>query len=433
MPNKIKIYSPKGSSALSFVFDFVFDKFYGCDYEVVTEMNGLNGEGVVVNYSDVEIENSIQILPNNYLFNRDLREFPKIELSKWEELPAFFVSPGTIPFDLFGAIFFLLARVEEYSHQKRDVHNRFSASFSIFDTDFIQRPIIDEWLLKLKNNFLTTADLTFAERQFKWINTYDIDVAYAYRFRNKKHIVAAAGRNILRGDFKSFFTRFEVLSGKMKDPYDTYDFQKEISEKYADETIYFFLLGDRGKYDRNLSYDNPGMKALIRWSENFARIAIHPSYATGQKPGQLSIEINRLSNIASNEIIAGRQHFLRVHLPFTYRDLIECGISQDYSMGYADMPGFRSGTCTPHYFFDVDRKCKTILKIFPLVVMEGSMRDYLKLNRTEAQSMINLLIEKVKAVDGNFISLWHNDSLTDMKGNYWRDLYVDMAKALKQK
>src|SRR5690606_1846541 len=147
--------------------------------------------------------------------------------------------------------------------QKRDVHNRFSASFSVFNTDFIQRPIIDEWLLKLKNNFLEKEDLTFAERQSKWINTYDIDVAYAYRFRNKKHIVAAAGRNKVRGDFKSFFTRFEVLSGKMKDPYDTYDFQKEISEKYADETIYFFLLGDRVKYDRNLSYDNPGMKALI--------------------------------------------------------------------------------------------------------------------------------------------------------------------------
>src|SRR5690606_29132977 len=108
----------------------------------------------------------------------------------------------------------------------------FSALFSIFKTDFIQRPIIDEWLLKLKSNFLENVGLAFAERQFKWINTYDIDVAYAYRFRRKKHVVAAAGRNVLRGDFKSFFTRFEVLLGGKKDPYDTYDFQKQISENY---------------------------------------------------------------------------------------------------------------------------------------------------------------------------------------------------------
>lgn len=433
MPCKVQIYSPKGSSALSFVLDFVFDEFYGCEYEIVTEVNALDPSGVVINYSEEEIADAIQIVPNGYLFLSDLRVFPEVELSEWDDLPVFFETNGSIPFDLFGAIFFLLARVEELTNAKRDVHNRFSASFSIFQTDFIQRPIIDEWLLKLKSNFLENVGLAFAERQFKWINTYDIDVAYAYRFRRKKHVVAAAGRNVLRGDFKSFFTRFEVLLGGKKDPYDTYDFQKQISENYADETIYFFLLGDRSKYDRNLSYINSGMKSLIQSCEQFAGIGIHPSYLSGEKPGQLAVEINRLSNIASKEVIASRQHFLRLTVPSTYRDLIDCGITQDYSMGYADMPGFRSGTCTPHYFFDVDKNTKTKLRIFPLMIMEASLRDYLKLNLSEGQAMINLLMDRVKAVKGHFITLWHNDSLSEANGNYWRDLYLDMAKSLKQK
>lgn len=433
MPYNVQIYSPKGSAALSFVLDFVFDEFYGCGYEIVSEINDLNHDSFVINYSERLIEDALQIIPNNYLFASDLKDYPDIEFSQWNEIPVFFETNGTVPFDLFGAVFFVLSRVEEYTNLKRDSHNRFSVDFSIFPTDFIQRPVIDEWLFEFKREFLIGTGITFAERQFKWINTYDIDVAYAYRFRSLKHVIAAAGRNILRGDLKSFFTRFKVLFGKKMDPYDTYTFQREISTKYADETIYFFLLGDRSQYDRNLPYSSNGMKSLILSCENFARIGIHPSYLSGEKPGQLSVEINRLSNIASREIIASRQHFLRVNLPSTYRNLIESGILQDYSMGYADMSGFRSGTCTPHHFFDVERKSKTTLRIFPLVLMEGSLRDYSKLNHSQAHVMINALIDRVKAVDGNFISLWHNDSLADTKGNYWRDLYLEMAKSLKRK
>lgn len=433
MPSNVQIYSPKSSAALSFVLDFVFDEFYGCGYEVVSEVNELYYDGVIINYSEALIENALQIIPNNYLFASDLKDYPQVEFSEWKDIPIFFETNGTVPFDLFGAVFFLLARVEEYTNLKRDAHNRFSAEFSIFATDFIQRPVIDEWLVELKKEFQNGAELTFAERQFKWINTYDIDVAYAYRFRTLKHVFAAAARNILRGDLNSFFTRFKVLLGNKKDPYDTYEFQREVSTKYADETIYFFLLGDRSKYDRNLPYSNVGMKSLIQSSENFARIGIHPSYISGEKQGQLSVEINRLSNIASKEIIASRQHFLRLNIPLAYRNLIESGISQDYSMGYADMPGFRSGTCTPHYFFDLERKSKTTLRIFPLVLMEGSLRDYLGLDQPQAETMIYLLIDRVKAVEGSFISLWHNDSLADEDGNYWKDLYFEMAKSLKRK
>ncbi len=433
MPSNVQIYSPKSSAALSFVLDFVFDEFYGCGYEIISEVNDLDLDGVVINYSKAQIENAIQIIPNDYLFASDLKRFPEVEIAQWKELPVFFETQGSVPFDLFGAIFFLLSRIEEYTNRKRDAHNRFSAGISMFSTDFIQRPVIDEWLVELKNEFPNGAGLTFAERQFKWINTYDIDVAYAYRFRTFKHVISAAGRNILRSDFNSFFTRFKVLLGNKKDPYDTFAFQREVSEKYADETIYFFLLGDRSKYDRNLPYHNNGMKSLIQSSENFARIGIHPSYVSGEKPGQLSVEINRLSNIASKEIMASRQHFLRISMPSTFRNLIDSGISQDYSMGYADMPGFRSGTCTPHYFFDLERKSKTTLKIFPLVVMEGSLRDYLKLDQSQAQTMINMLMDRVKAVNGTFISLWHNDSLAGEEGNYWKDLYLEMAKSLKRK
>ncbi len=433
MPCDIQIYSPQGSNALSFVLDFVFDEFYGCGYILVSDFQDLKNDSVVINYSNERIDGAIQIVPNGYLFNSDLRQFPKIEIKEWNNLPSFFKTSGSIPFDLFAAIFLLLSRAEEYVNSKRDIHGRFASEMSVFSSEFIQRPIIDEWLFAFRKEFLLDYDLLFAKRSFSWINTYDIDVAYAYRFRSFGRVLGAAARNALRGDFKSFLTRFGVLAGKKPDPFDTYTFQKEISEKYADETIYFFLLANKSKYDRNLEHTNSGMNALIKKVESYAQVGIHPSYASGEKPELLSIETNRLSQIKQSPVKVSRQHFLRLNLPITYRRLIKNGISKDYTMGYADLPGFRSGTCTPHNFFDIEKNTTTSLRIFPLVIMESSMRDYLKMDYADARGLIYDLVMKVKAVNGVFISLWHNDSLADEKGNHWKALYLEMVNLIKRK
>lgn len=431
MQYDIQIYSPKGSKALNYVLDFVFKTFYGCKYECIHHTEKWNGSSVLINYSSESIENSIHILPNDYLFNLNLFEVPAIEVFVWETLPVFFKSRGTIPFDIFSAIFYLLARVEEYTNPNRDTHDRFSAAHSVFDVDFIQRPVIDEWLYKFRKDFLENVSITFTERKFKWINTYDIDVAYAYRFRSPARILAAAARNVLRGDFKSFFTRFKVLLGNTPDPYDTYSFQKEIAEAYSDESIYFFLLADKSKFDRNLAYNNRGMVDLIEWVQSFAHVGIHPSYASGEDSQLISIEKNRLSEITGSPVTRSRQHFLRFKLPETFRNLIEAGIEEEYSMGYADMPGFRSGTCTPHYFFDVEMNQETKLKIHPLIVMDASLRYYLKLDREGGFKILKLLIDRVRAVDGVFVSLWHNDTLNESPENEWKEVYRKSATYLK--
>jgi len=431
MPCNIQIYSPKGSAALDYVLGFIFDDFFGCGFELFSDKESLSGDALVFNYSDEPLKTAINILPCGYLFEKDLTAFPEIYLFEWEGIPAFFKTGGAIPFDLFSAVFFLLSRAEEYANSDRDKHGRFSAANSLFDTDFIQRPVIDEWLLKVGIQYLNNTEISLSKREFKWLNTYDVDVAYAYRHRPAARVLAASVRNLVRFDFKSFFERFGVLIGNKPDPYDTYHFQKEVSTKYADETIYFFLLANKAKFDRNLSYDNAGMKSLVRFVEEFAKAGIHPSYESGDNPELISLEIQRLEKLTGASVSKSRQHFLRFNLPNTYRKLVKNGISEDYSMGYADLPGFRAGTCTPHYFFDIIDNTVAKLRLYPLVIMEASLRDYLNCNEREARELIHRLATRVKAVDGLFTTLWHNDSLTDISENYWRDLYLEMAIELK--
>ena len=432
MPCSVQIYSPGNSPALGFVLAFIFDDFFGCGFELISNKESLSGDAVVFNYSNEAFTNAINILPCGYLFEKDLKVFPEVSLFEWEGIPAFFKTEGTIPFDLFSAVFFLLSRAEEYANSDRDKHGRFSAVHSLFDVAFIQRPVIDEWLTELRNRFLENSKVSLPKRNFKWINTYDIDVAYAYRHRPAIRVVAASLRNIFRLDLKAFFERFSVLIGGKPDPYDTYLFQKEVSIAHADETIYFFLLANKNKFDRNLSYNSKGMKSLVTFVKEFALVGIHPSYASGENPELMSLEIGRLENLSKENVSRSRQHFLRFNLPETYRGLIKNGIAEDYSMGYADLPGFRSGTCTPHYFFDLEQNTSTKLRVYPLIVMEASLRDYLNYDKSTAHELVRKLGSRVKAVGGVFTTLWHNDSLSDEPDNYWRDLYFEMAVELKE-
>lgn len=427
MPFNVQIYSSQQSAALDYVLKFVFNEFYGCDFVLVSSTQDIRPNELLINYSGEEIENAVQIVPVGILFQNDLKQYPKIDLTQWSEIPVFFQSSGDLPFDMFGAIFFLLSRVEEYANPKRDAHGRFRAEYSVFSDEIIARPLIDEWLVTFKRMFLSNCDSEIAARKFQWINTYDIDVAYAFKYRSVTRTLAATLKNIVHWDIQSIKKRFAVLFRSEADPFDTYDFQEEVSRDYPNRTLYFFLLGDKSKYDRNLSASNKGMKILIRRVSDYAETGIHPTYASVDEPHLLPKEMNRLQSITGGKVDKSRQHFLRFTLPETYRNLIKNGIREDYSMGYADRPGFRSGTCTPHYFFDLEKNDDTQLKIFPLAVMDATLRDYQFLDFKIASETLKDLVLKVKAVNGVFISLWHNDTLQDTSKNFWRKLYLEMA------
>ena len=134
---------------------------------------------------------------------------------------------------------------------------------------------------------------------------------------------------------------------------------------------------------------------------------------------KLSKEISRLEAIVNREVVRSRQHFLRLDLPTSYRRLIDLGILHDYTMGYASQVGFRAGTSLPFYFYDLDMETETSLMIHPFAVMDGTLNEYMELPVDDAQYLVKELLDCVKEVDGTFISLWHNETLSDDK--HWKD------------
>ena len=203
-----------------------------------------------------------------------------------------------------------------------------------------------------------------------------------------------------------------VLTGSKKDPFDNYDKIFDIQSRGFDVKL-FWMLGNYGKYDKNISHKNRRHRRLIRKMDTIATIGIHPSYRSNSNEFNIHNEIERLQNIIKKHVRSSRQHYLMLFLPKTYQQLIEQEIEDDYSMGYADIIGFRAGTARSFHWFDLTTNKKTSLRIHPFCYMDGSLNEYLQLSTNEAEDRIAQLYLEVQNYGGQCIFLWHNDTISE--------------------
>jgi hypothetical protein len=175
--------------------------------------------------------------------------------------------------------------------------------------------------------------------------------------------------------------------------------------------------------DKNIDYNHPYLINLIRSISKNHLTGIHPSYKSFNNLQILKMEISRLDKITSKTSIS-RFHYLKFTLPKSYQILLKAGIRQDYSMGFSDRIGFRAGTCTPFYFYDLENECTTDLKIFPFVYMDGVLNDKLKFTPEYSSKLISKIKHEVRKVNGPFNAVWHNESLSDRdRWKGWRSVF----------
>jgi hypothetical protein len=277
------------------------------------------------------------------------------------------------------------------------------------------------------------SDFKIKRNKYGFLNTIDIDNAWAYKEKGVVRTIGGISKDIVTLNFKNLGYRLSVLTGKKKDPYDNYSYFHTIKKKFKFKSLYFFLLGDYGLNDKNVPVWNKKFRSLIQSISDYADVGIHPSFGSNKKPEKLKVEIKRLSNITKFEITKSRQHFLILNLPETYRRLIENEITDDYTMGFATEAGFRASICVPYPFYNIDHEEITTLMIHPFAFMDATLKYYMNLNPDQAMEVVDNLITEVKNVNGIFMGLWHNETVSDeglWKG--WRKVYEYMiSKAVK--
>lgn len=428
------IYIPKSSIRCDYVFRLIFKEELGIEYQATTDISTFeNHLEEKINYSNSRIQNELFIKASPLIFESGIKN-QEIKVEEKDGIKLLFPEDDDLGFDVFSAVFYMVSRYEEYLPFVADKFGRFKATDSLaFKNDFLKFPVVNIWInlfkILLQKKF---SALKIKQSVFTAILTYDIDVAYQYRGRSFVRTVGSFIKDLLTFKIKEIPARFQTLYRQQKDPWDVYhDLNKLIVQNQL-PSIFFFLLADKTAHDRNLNYQNPLMKELVNKIQLFAEIGIHPSFNTPSLPQKILLEKERLENLSLTQISKSRQHYLKFHLPGTYNSLLAAGIKEDYSMGFPDMPGFRSGTCKPFYFYDLNEERSSELKIFPVTCMDATFIYYSKKTPERSFMEILQLLKEVKKVGGTFISIFHNDHIGEnADGRKWKSIHNQMIIQIK--
>ncbi|MTI76248.1 MAG: hypothetical protein FH754_02830 [Marinobacter sp.] len=337
-----------------------------------------------------------------------------------------FTSKGAVVnYDIAGLIYWILNRLEEVGFKDLDEHERFpSTSSHAFRHGYLERPIVDEWLIILSQIMKHVwPQLEFKRQEFNIKVSHDVDRPSLYSFQSWPSIIRMmAGHLIKRGDLRSFLTALWVritVGSRLhpSDPFNTFDWLMDISEKNGLTSAFYFISGRTDlRFDADYDLTDPSIRDLMRRIHKRGHeIGLHPSYGTYNQPDLIRQEFESLKNLCASEGImqkswGGRMHYLRWEQPTTLRACANAGLVYDTTMGYADRPGFRCGTCHEYTAFDPLMNEPISLKIRPLIVMECALMP----EKPAGEFKINLLKERCKRVKGSFTLLWHNSSFNSM-------------------
>jgi hypothetical protein len=407
---------------------------FGKPLQIVLDVASIAADDLVFNYSGQSLPAAcFQIAPHPLLFENDIRD-QKISISEIDGQVCFFKTGGEFPFDVLAASFYLLQRYEEYGQHPKDMYGRYAHENSLaWREKFLHQPLVDIWMMQLKQALLQKfPQLVFKQEAFTFLPTYDIDIAYSYKGKGLLRNLFGLYRSTASLQMEEVISRLNVLIWGEKDPFDVYDELDQLHQQYGVQPIYFFLLAQKQKgIDKNTSPSKKGYQRLIKKLASQYPTGIHPSAAASGNEKKLIAEKGILEKLSGKSVTASRMHYILFHLPETYRQLQNTGLSQEYSMGYGSINGFRASTCKPYNWYDLQAEKSTQLQIIPFCYMEANsvfeQRDSPALALEEMQRYAHI----IQQVKGCFVTIFHNHLIGyGNEGRKWMELYRQFLSKL---
>ncbi len=424
------VYVDKLTNRLGYTLNLVFKELLCVKYSITIDKEYFaNYEGPKFSYSTKPISDELFLFSSPLLF-QTIIEMVEIDYFEKDGTPYLFktyTKESICDFDVLAACFYLVSRYEEYLPYIKDVHSRFKVEDSLaYKKGFLKKPVVNIWVNDLKAKILNKYPELFTQHnKYSYLNTIDVDSAYSYTCKGFTRNFLGFCRDLLKGQISLCSERIKVLLKIEKDPYDTFDYIIELIEKHKVNTIFFVLYGQYGKYDKNINPYNNRFRRLVKILCDYGKVGVHPSYECFEYPQMLNSQIKMLEETLHKPIQRARYHYLRFRLPEGYRNLMNTNtIEADFSMGYSDSIGFRAGICNSFNFYDLALDYETKLRVHPFAYMDVALKNGLQLSPQQALKEIKTMIDEVKEVNGELISIWHNESLSNKREWLgWRDIY----------
>ena len=435
------IFSHSITPRLEYIAAFL-SRYYGTLFKLTSDEDAYlkSSCSCKINYSYHPLDKGEIWMHSHALLTESAIHPVKIEL--FDHMPfsgapgsykAFFKTEGNTGFDLFAAVFYLITRYEEYLPHKKDMYGRYAHENSLaFREHFLSVPLVNTWLEDFRTLLAGREPLFNNIPSFRFIPTYDIDMAWSYLHKGMKRKLGAFVNSFVKGKWHAVSERSKVLRGKLQDPYDAYEWMDDLHNQYKLDPIYFFLVAHQtGKYDKNTSIHSPAFKSLVKTNASRYHIGLHPSWHSGDVPHWLINEKEWLEQMTGKTIDTSRQHYIRFALPQSYQRLITAGIRNEHSMGYGSISGFRASIASSYYWYDLKNDEATSLLIHPFCFMDAN--SYYEQKQTPEETAAELMkyYEAVRSVHGTMITIWHNSFLgAASEFNGWRQVYQQFIENL---
>ncbi|WP_281950366.1 polysaccharide deacetylase family protein [Nitrosophilus kaiyonis] len=431
-----------------YIIDVIFNEFLGLHYKIEIEN--------IKNY-EILLENGKKLIFEDSFFNKFKKDLDYLKLKNISEKITYskkenniFLVEDNLPIiygknrilmnkneiicgiDIFASSFFMLTRWEEYVNKVRDKHNRFPSYASLaYKYNFLDRPVVNEYVEMLWNmlKFLGI-NQERKKREFELVLTHDVDFVYKYASLKsglREIIGDIVKRKNIKLAYSNIINKLKFHLDLIKDPFDTFDYLMDISEKNNTKSYFFLHSSTASKYDID---NNKFLKKIADKIQNRGHfLGYHPSYNSYNNEGLFRKDKEKIEKIINQELKFGRQHFLRFEVPTTWQIWEDNNMEWDSTLSYADKEGFRCGVCYPSSVFNILSRKKLKLKEKPLIIMEGSFTTYQQnITPQKMEQKIFELINKVRKYNGEFVFLWHNSSFNTLNWLKFQYIYEKVLK-----
>ena len=403
---KVELSYKNPTSRMRYGAKLIFEFCLGVDYCWV---DGDEYEYVVITCGDKSLTSPLHALS----FSQDEQA-----LSSGVQFPCEVLGVADLNYDPFASAVFMAARWDEINRGdqlKKDKHNRFEGT----ECD---KPFVELMAVDLAEKLGIKPDTS----RYSYQPTIDVDIAFAFKGRSITRSILASVRDFVFLRWERLALRIKVVLGNKTDPYDTYSRIENLHESKGLKSKAFFLCVSYNRpFDVGLSREVVGklMQNLPKWD-----VYWHPSYSAIDKLNNDDLDgFLSEKNSFPGESSVVRAHFLRCdarHWPY----LVKAGVNEDYSLGYADKPGFKSGMCRPYPAFDLVADVELPLTLHPVIAMDSSLKSYLSLSPNQGVELVAKLNDEVRNVGGQMITLFHNTSVSDFEEwNGWRQAYEEIV------
>ncbi|WP_233357759.1 polysaccharide deacetylase family protein [Haloflavibacter putidus] len=408
------VYTKSLTPRINYTFKHVCTNILGLEVEFTSKIEAfIAHEDMKLSYGKQKMGNEFFVQQKGLLLEQGYTD-TDIRVGKWDDTPCFFKvgESSDLPFDIFSASFYMLSRYEEYLPHVKDKTGRFPSNESLaVKKKFIDKPVVDIWAYKFKEHLQEKfPSFDFPEKKFRNKNILSVAQAYKYRKKGLVRSVGASLRDIFQLNLNNLVDRFKVLLFLKNDPYEIYDELVAFSKKEKIRWNFMFQLSNYSVNNKNISYNKIKYHALIKSMADYGKIGLLPGFEATKSFKTLKTEKKRWEAIVNRPLTSALVKHYDINLPQLYNNFDKLEIQEDYSMVFADVIGFRAGTCTPFLFYDINLERISPLVLQPSVINSDIFSELTYFELKTKLEKIKLAVEKV---NGKLVLLFENANFED--------------------